>query len=891
MLVGRDAVRRDIRDCLDSARRGRPSSLLIEGSHGSGKSVLLDEAAGYARRMGLRTVWVRGTERPHEPVGQAGEAEPALVLLDDLPAASTEALQYLYDVLTTTSIAVVATGEHGHRGSEPDAFEAVVDRFQRRCVLADLDEAGVRALLTLELGGTPRDDVVAEFVRQTAGIPLYVALLARSALRIANPERLTVRDVRRAGVTGIADALAGQSWRAGYDVMRVIDAVAILEPNASVRFVATFLDLDELRIADVLDALRKRGTVTEIDSRYALSVPVVRRAVLDRLSPSEYELANLRAASLLREEFGANSEITRYLLRNKHMTHPRWACSVIRETAADAAALGRTEQAVEFLLGAAQRCGHECKVGLLREVGRLLTYRDTKKAIHYFSRALRYAEELSVRVPILIQIANAYVIADDAETAVDVLRKGIDEASGAERRLVRRMDEERYLIGAVHWSSRGEEPAPETSEAAVAHPADHRTADRVELVNLAFRENRRQAWRRETMVACAQRALTKDPGTGIDALLAPVLLLLYAGEFAAAADECDRMLQRQPAETRPYTQSVRAAVSLQLGDLAEARRAAAEALRAKGFVRPNSLYAGLAITGLVGACLETGELEAGQNCLDDAGFSGDIPVGSPPALLVQRAYLHTERGAFDAAFADLEQCARRWHTHGAYDPIEARWRSAYAMVCVRAGRGGPAAGFALAELERARQAGIAVHIGTALRVVAMCAGGVDREKLLTEAVATLERTPARLDLAYALFDLGVLLRKLNQFAAARRRLRSALAHAERTGATVLAEWTRSELTLARARPRRSAETGVGALTPSERRVAALAAQGLTNKRIAGILYVTCRTVEIHLSRAYKKLLISSRAELGAALGEPDRSHGAGTVAGRPADDPGVPGIS
>nr|MDQ6895640.1 helix-turn-helix transcriptional regulator [Actinomycetota bacterium] len=63
--------------------------------------------------------------------------------------------------------------------------------------------------------------------------------------------------------------------------------------------------------------------------------------------------------------------------------------------------------------------------------------------------------------------------------------------------------------------------------------------------------------------------------------------------------------------------------------------------------------------------------------------------------------------------------------------------------------------------------------------------------------------------------------------------------------------------------RRRARGGLGmeALTPSERRVADLAATGMTNKAIAQKLFITPKTVEIHLSHTYRKLAVSSRGEL------------------------------
>jgi DNA-binding CsgD family transcriptional regulator len=68
-----------------------------------------------------------------------------------------------------------------------------------------------------------------------------------------------------------------------------------------------------------------------------------------------------------------------------------------------------------------------------------------------------------------------------------------------------------------------------------------------------------------------------------------------------------------------------------------------------------------------------------------------------------------------------------------------------------------------------------------------------------------------------------------------------------------------------ARPRRAALEGPDALTPSERRVARLAVEGLSNREIAQTLFVTTRTVELHLTHAYAKLGVRSRGDLPEAL--------------------------
>jgi DNA-binding NarL/FixJ family response regulator len=81
----------------------------------------------------------------------------------------------------------------------------------------------------------------------------------------------------------------------------------------------------------------------------------------------------------------------------------------------------------------------------------------------------------------------------------------------------------------------------------------------------------------------------------------------------------------------------------------------------------------------------------------------------------------------------------------------------------------------------------------------------------------------------------------------------------------LAERAYQELRAAGVRPRKVLRTGVDSLTPSEVRVAQLAASGKTNREIAQELYVTPKTVEFHLGQTYRKLDISSRKELGSAL--------------------------
>jgi DNA-binding NarL/FixJ family response regulator len=124
---------------------------------------------------------------------------------------------------------------------------------------------------------------------------------------------------------------------------------------------------------------------------------------------------------------------------------------------------------------------------------------------------------------------------------------------------------------------------------------------------------------------------------------------------------------------------------------------------------------------------------------------------------------------------------------------------------------------------------------------------------------------ARAEYARALTDLGAALRRAKQRTAAREPLRAALELAHSCGATSVAERAHVELAASGARPRTPLRTGVDALSPSELRIVRMAAGGQPNPAIAQALFVTVKTVEMHLTSAYRKLNITSRRDLGAAL--------------------------
>jgi DNA-binding CsgD family transcriptional regulator len=269
------------------------------------------------------------------------------------------------------------------------------------------------------------------------------------------------------------------------------------------------------------------------------------------------------------------------------------------------------------------------------------------------------------------------------------------------------------------------------------------------------------------------------------------------------------------------------------------------------------------------AQIERGELEEAERALAHAAPGPEIPDNAHwHSFLEARAQLHLARGEPGPALEDALECGRRFEAVGGRNPAFLPWRSRAALCLTEVGSEPERARELVAEeVELAQAWGAPRSVGAALRAEGIVLGGAQGLARLWEATEVLDGSPARLEHARALVDLGASLRRAGERAQARQPLKRGLELARGCGAIPLVERAYEELRAAGARPRKIVYTGVDALTPSESRVARLAAQGLTNREIAQSLFVTVKTVEFHLGQAYRKLDISSRTELGGVLGE------------------------
>jgi DNA-binding CsgD family transcriptional regulator len=136
---------------------------------------------------------------------------------------------------------------------------------------------------------------------------------------------------------------------------------------------------------------------------------------------------------------------------------------------------------------------------------------------------------------------------------------------------------------------------------------------------------------------------------------------------------------------------------------------------------------------------------------------------------------------------------------------------------------------------------------------------------LEEAVALLAKSPARLEHARGLVALGGTLRRTGRRVDSRAPLRDGYELAAACGALTLAESARAELRASGVRLRRPPSSGVDALTASEQRIAEMASTGMSNAEIAQQLFLTVKTVEMHLTHTYRKLDIKRRTDLSRVL--------------------------
>jgi DNA-binding CsgD family transcriptional regulator len=908
---------------VDGAAAGDARIALIEGPAGIGKTRLLAETRRFGAATGMRVLQARGGELEREfpfgvvrqlfepalvdpelheralagaaasaaaifdPMGadpgaggdasfaalhglywltvNLGSEGPLLLAVDDLHWADRPSLRFLvYLARRLEGLPVLVAGSL--RPAEPDADAALLgelanDPLSAIVRPAALSEAAVAGVVRARFGDEAEDAFAAACHAATGGNPLLLSeLLKALATEGVAATAANVGVVADIGPRAASRAVLLRLARLPAETVEVARAIAVLGEQPDLTTVGALTGLDEAQAAAGTAALA-RAEIIRFEPPLGFVHPLVRAAVYHDIPPGDRELRHERAASILLDAGAPAEQVAAHLL-----VVPARGDAARLETLQTAAAesfrKGAAESAVAYLRRAVDESRPGAERGrLLLELGQAETRVDGPAATAHLREALESLSDPLDRGQARAALARTALFTESPEETRRLVRQAASELPEDALDLRRRLEALELFAAMFSGDAKGTERLTAYRE---RPPGDGVGASM--LLGLAAWHAALTGEPAEQAVRLALAAL--EDGRLVDdegSLMAfPPTIVLTVADHDDALSAWDVIRKRLSSRGslfsaggvhvwRGHTLWLRGEVEEALSEL----RAAREVLDLWGDPGEGATYSNSLLANVL---VDHGEPDEARAILDRAGYPDG---GAERALLwlVAWSRLHLEKEP-EIALRTLDDLAGRMT--GRENPTFIPWRPLKVQALGRLGRREEALELAEEALRVARQWGAPGAIGAALRARGTL-GGEDGIGLLEEAIAVLEGSPARLELAKAHLALGAAMRRARKPSDAREPLRRALELAELCGAPAVADHARTELHATGARPRASALSGPGALTPSERRVADLAAEGQTNRDIAQALFVTPKTVEVHLSSAYKKLGISSRRGLQDAL--------------------------
>ncbi len=807
------------------------------------------------------------------------DRQPLLIAVDDVQWADEPSLRWLtylssrLEGLPVVVFVALRPGEPTLTGASLSALRAEAFSVVRPGLLS---EGAVSTIVRATVGGKASRELCAAVWAASGGNPLYVAELLRAVeLDRRPPAELDPAELLVGGREGIARRILARVRGADPRALGLAQALAVLGDGCELRHAAAIAGVE------MADATRSvaglvRLEVLAADDPPRFIHPVVRDAVEASLRSDERDAAHRSAARVLYADGAPPGQVATHLV-GVRSAGDRWVLARLREAAQTAVDSG-APQAAAALLGRAlaEPPAPTEQVNVLREAARAEASAGRERACVLLEQALRLATGPRERAAIALEVAEAYAVLFRWVAAVDVIERALEELGKADEALAARLEGELVVCG-LHDARRASRVAPvlerlSTRSLAGSPEEALAVAQGMAMVLAGRPADDAAAPLEEALSHAASRAENWD-------MRAALLWSLVAAErFHAVESALDPMVAEvhRSGSTRGLvaTYSSLGVVKLRLGALPEADAAARVALRVlqDGDFGPGLAFA---VTVLAEVAVEAGGLDEAQALLALLPQEG-WPAGVGTVLIpASRGRLRLAQGRPAEALADFQTCAAMfspevWGTE-LRDVGYLHARSGAALALLRLGERDRARELALAELADVRTFGAPRALGVASRVAGLTQGGELGLGLLTESVAILRNSPALLERAHSLAELGAALRRAGRRASARHPLAEALDLAARCGARPLAARVREELKATGARPRREWRTGVEALTPSELRVVRLAAEGHSNREIAHELFVTLKTIEGHLSRAYTKLGIERRGQLPEVL-DPEKTR-------------------
>lgn len=796
---------------------------------------------------------------------------PLAVVADDVhwsDAASLKFLNYLLPRLEGLPLVVIA----GLRPRDPLAHQHLIDIMTTDPAvtvlrLAPLTEASSAAVVRAWTDGAADGAFCSACHRLAGGNPLLLYELVSATVAGGVPS--TAAGVERLGPIG-GDAI-GQRIRVQLAALpsaatALARALAVLDENTEMIHATAVAGLDAAEAVGVQASLVAAG-ILRPDATPGFLHPLYRAAVYQGIDTAERTLLHRRAARVLAGA-GARAELVSAHLMHVPPAGDAEVVDILRRGAAEAVSGAAPETALRYLERALEEPPAIAAetTELLVTAGSVAQLVDWEKVVPYLRRALEALEQPERRAAVVELLGRALFITGRNREAAALYQNAIIALGPAHDDLRQLLQASLINVTTVDASLHG--IADELVERVRDEPRSTGAGGRMLDALTAWHDGIVGRCRRRVVVA-ARRALD-DGGMGAQANgFADACWVLTVADH----DEVMSILEAAHADAHRRGSMVAAATVsiirslgwLHRGSLAEAEtdaRQAAQLIDAVSVDIARPITAGF----LADILLEQGRLDEAEKALRWADSAGRLPAtGHVCWLLAGRARLSLARGRLDEGIELITECGRRFEAHGWRNPAFLDWRSDAALALHASGRPADARHLADEALQLTREWAAPRPLGRALRVAGLVAPGAGGLALLRESVDVLEPSTARLEHAKALHALGGLLRKSDHLPEARSWLAQALDLADRTGATALADQVRAELRAAGGRPRRTALSGPDSLTPSEGRVAELAAAGHTNRHIAQTLFVTPKTVEVHLSSIYRKLNVTNRREIGKVL--------------------------
>jgi DNA-binding CsgD family transcriptional regulator len=809
---------------------------------------------------------------------------PLLVLVDDLhwaDLASLRWLAYLVQRLDGMPVAVVAAARPDDAGEGQQVLDVLATHPAVTVLHPDgLSEAAVGRVVERALG-SPDRAFVAACREVTGGNPFLLGELLRELSQVT-PTAAGAALVARQTSRTVSRAALARLRRLPPSASALARAAVILGDCAELPLAARFAGLEMPEAAVAADALvaaaifapppddarhpghrEPLGPGLAATRAFSFAHPLVHASVYAELGPGDRSQAHARAATLLAEA-GASAE---RIAVHRHKCDPAGdpeAVRILRAAAAGARRRGDVEVAASHLrralrepppaeeephvlreLGSAELQGgrtYDAAASLQAAVAGLTDPVERAHAAGEFGLALQMSERPEDAV---IAIGAAIEALPESERELGLLLQAIRAAASqgnlAAFALARRS----------RWRFKSDVDDPGTP------------GERLFTAGIGYREaTAGSAARAIELARLALPGLLRDPGPGVPAVYVAPLALFFAGALEEATDAFTAILdhaQRHGLQLGFANAShLRAGTWWRRGNLAEAEADAENAREHPSFmVRPGVL-------ALVEIRLAQGDVAGAAAVWRDTGMDAE-PMSGRASVLTRnvRARLLAAQGKPDEALADLRACGRMEDDWGVTTPSYSTWRADAVALLAELGRLGEARELADEDVPRSRAFGESRALGMSLRAAGLARASIED---LDESVAVLRPSPARLELALSLLALGSAHRRAGRRTDARPPLAEAVELAAACGATAIAAKAHDELVAAGARPRRDPIESRSKLTASELRVARMAADGMTNREIAQALFLTEKTIEVHLTSTYRKLDISSRSQLPRALG-------------------------